>query len=137
MSDRPAALHVEPGVVRFQDVDAAGIVFFARVLDYFHDAYVAFLRARDISLEAALADGGWVAPIRSAEADYLRPLRFGDPFTVTLLTAEVEETEYSIRYRLDRGGETACTGTTRHVCVDPDTFRRTQVPERVRRALEP
>ena len=32
-------------LARFQDVDAAGIVFFARIFDYFHDAYVAFFAA--------------------------------------------------------------------------------------------
>jgi 1,4-dihydroxy-2-naphthoyl-CoA hydrolase len=122
--------------VRFQDVDAAGIVFFARVFDYFHDAYVGFLRARGVPLEAALRDGSWVAPLSRAEADYRRPLRFGDEVEVRVESVEVSETEYTVRYRIEVDGKTACVGRTRHVSVDPETFRRTPVPERLRRVLE-
>ena len=136
MSDPPAGVHVEPGVVRFQDVDAAGIVFYARVFDYFHDAYVAFLRARGAPLERALQDRSWVAPLRHAEAEYLRPLRFGDAFTVTLVRVEVEETEFHIGYRIDANGEASCLGRTRHVSVDPVTFRRSPLPPTLRKALQ-
>ena len=135
MNEEPAGLHVEPAVVRFQDVDAAGVVFYARIFDYFHDAYVAFLRIRGVPLEEALSDRSWAAPLRHAEADYFRPLRFGDAFTVTLARVDLEETEFRIGYRVDRGAEVACVGMTRHVSVDPETFRRVALPDALRRAL--
>lgn len=129
-------LHTARRVVRFQEVDAAGIVFYARTFDYFHDAYVEFLRGRGAPLEAALQDGSWVAPLTRAEAEYLRPLRFGDEVDVSLVSIEMEETEFVITYRIDRAGETACVGRTRHVSVDPETFRRAPVPAVLRSALE-
>lgn len=128
-------VHTERRVVRFQDVDAAGIVFYARTFDYFHDAYVEFLRARGAPLESALTTGSWVAPLTRAEAEYLRPLRFGDEIAVSLVSVDIEETEYTIGYRIDLGGSPACVGRTRHVSVDPDTFRRAPVPEVLLRAL--
>ncbi len=131
-----ARLHTERRVVRFQEVDAAGIVFYARTFDFFHDAYVAFLRARGVPLEAALRDGTWAAPLRHAEAEYLRPLRFGDAIAVSLVRVNVGESDYSIGYRIDLDGETACVGRTHHVTVDPDTFRRAPVPPALRQALE-
>ena len=121
--------------MRFQDVDAAGLVFYARFFDYFHDAYVSFLRERGAPLEAALQDGSWVAPLRGAEAEYLRPLRFGDAIEVSIAEVRLEETEYTIGYRVVTGGEAACVGRTRHVSVDPETFRRCRVPEPLRIAL--
>lgn len=135
MNAGPVGLHSEPGVVRFQDVDAAGLVFFARIFDYFHDSYVAFLRSRGVTLEEALNSGRWAAPLRHAEAEFLRPLRFGDPYVVTLERADLAETEFFLRYRIDRGHETACTGMTHHVSVDPATFRRAPLPTDLRRAL--
>lgn len=128
-------LHIHRRVVRFQEVDAAGIVFFARTFDYLHDAYVEFLRARGAPLEMALQDGSWVAPLRHAEAEYLRPLRFGDAIEVCLVSVDLDETEYSIDYRIETGGRAACVGRTRHVSVDPRTFRRAPVPDVLRRAL--
>jgi 1,4-dihydroxy-2-naphthoyl-CoA hydrolase len=129
------ALHSEERIVAFQDVDAAGIVFFARVFDYFHDAYVTFLRARGVPLEAALQDGSWVAPLRHAVADYRRPLRFGDPITVSLVRIDLEETEYRVVYRIETSDGLACEGETVHVSVDPATFRRSAIPGGLRRAL--
>ena len=127
--------YAERRVVRFQDVDAAGVVFHARVFDYFHDAYVNFLRATGVPLEEALRDGAWAAPLRHAEADYQRPLRFGQEVTVSLALAAVDETEYVIRYRVEVEDGVACEGRTVHVSVDPENFRRRAVPDVLRRAL--
>lgn len=128
-------LYTEARVVRFQDVDAAGIMFYARTFDYFHDAYVGFLRARGAPLERALRDGSWVAPLTRAEAEYLRPLRFGDEIEVSIVGVELEETQYRVSYRIDLAGEPAAVGRTRHVSVDPATFRRAGVPDVLLRAL--
>lgn len=128
--------HSEKRIVAFQDVDAAGIVFYARVFDYFHDAYVAFLRSRGAPLETALRDGAWVAPLRHAAADYRRPLRFGDVITVVLAAIDLEETEYRVTYRIETAEGVACEGETVHVSVDPHTFRRTPIPDVLRSALE-
>jgi 1,4-dihydroxy-2-naphthoyl-CoA hydrolase len=128
-------LYTDRRVVAFQEVDAAGIVFYARIFDYFHDAYVAFLRERGAPLEAALRDGSWVAPLTHAEASYRRPLRFGDAIQVAVTGVELEETEYRVRYTIEADAGVACDGETVHVSVDPETFRRCPVPEGLRRAL--
>lgn len=130
------ALHTETRVVAFQEVDAAGIVFYARIFDYFHDVYVAFLRRRGAPLEDALRDGSWVAPLRRAEADYLRPLRFGDQVQVSVVRVDVEDSEYRVGYRVESSAGVACTGESVHVSVDPEAFRRCRIPDVLRRALE-
>jgi 1,4-dihydroxy-2-naphthoyl-CoA hydrolase len=129
------ALHAEHRVVAFQEVDAAGIVFYARIFDYFHDAYVAFLRTRGAPLEEALRDGSWVAPLRHASADYLRPLRFGDEIRVSVVQVDLESTEYRVAYRIETAAGVACEGETVHVSVDPERFRRCPIPGPLRTAL--
>lgn len=129
------ARFTERRAVRFQEVDAAGVVFHARIFDYFHDAYVGFLRERGVSLEEALRTRSWIAPLGRAEARYLRPLRFGDTLDVAVVAVELAETEYDVGYRIEVDGAVACLGRTRHVTVDPETLRRTPVPAPVRRAL--
>lgn len=128
-------LHTERIVVRFQEVDAAGVVFYARIFDYFHDAYVGFLRARGAPLEEAMRDRSWIAPLRHARAEYLRPVRFGDELAVSLVSLAVEETEFTIGYRIEVEGRATCVGLTRHVSVDPETFRRVGIPEVLAEAL--
>lgn len=136
-------------LVRFQDVDAAGIVFFARILDYCHDAYVAFLAAAGCPLDASLRESRWMAPLVHAEADFIKPLRFGDRVLVHLVAARVRESSYTVGYRLERpgqlsndalasgqiAGEAAAVGQTVHVVVDPRSFARAPLPEAMRSAL--
>ena len=118
-----------PMAARFQDVDAAGIVFFARVLEYFHDAYLAFLADAGQPLPAVLAERRWAAPLRHAEADYLRPIRFGDALRAQLVRARFEGSTLTVGHRLAApDGAALAVGSTVHVFVDAASFRRTPPP---------
>jgi 1,4-dihydroxy-2-naphthoyl-CoA hydrolase len=133
---RPHAF-VDRRAIRFQDIDAAGIIFYPRVLDMFHDVYVAFLAFAGSPLPEVLKRGSWLAPVRHAEADYFKPLRFGDEISVEICRAHVAETEATLGYRIARagGGEVCAVGQVVHTFVDT-SFKRMPIPEGVRRALE-
>ena len=114
--------------VPFHHVDAAGIVFYARIFDWFHDAYVAFLAHAGFPLAAAIREGRWMAPLVHASADYASPLRFGDPIRVALVDADVSAARVSLGYRVTSEGRVAVTGCTVHVFVAPATFAKTAMP---------
>jgi acyl-CoA thioesterase FadM len=128
----------ENRAIRFQDVDGAGIIFYPRVLEMFHDVYVAFLAFAGAPLPEVLRTGSWIAPVRHAEADYFKPLRFGDPVLVEICRAHVSETEATLGYRIARAenGEVCVVGQVVHTFVDRASFKRTPIPEPVRLALE-
>jgi YbgC/YbaW family acyl-CoA thioester hydrolase len=121
--------------VRFQDVDAAGIVFFARLFDYFHDAGVAWMDAHGLPLHRALADKAWGAPLKHAEADFLRPMRFGDEIQVAVAAARLDGSELSVGYRIARADEVCAVGTLVHVFLDLATFRRVPPPPEMTAAI--
>ncbi len=88
-----------------------------------HDVYVEFLAAAGSPLPGALR-GPWIAPIRHAEADYFRPLRFGDRVNVAIVQTHLapadEPSELTLGYciaRLDGGVaqsvHTSAAGTAR------------------------
>jgi acyl-CoA thioesterase FadM len=126
--------------IRFQDVDAAGIIFYPRALELCHDAYVAFLEHVGLPLHEVLR-GPWLAPVRHAEADYLKPLRFGDRVEVALVGAHFETmpnpTEVTLGFRVARGPEAAILVQTIHTFVERKTFQRTGVPDELKKALAP
>jgi len=125
-------------VVRFQDVDAAGIVFFARIFDYVHVAYEEFLSAVGHPLPKVLAERAWAAPLRHAEADYLEPCRFGDRLTVELVAAVVEESEISLGWRLSGPGAAdrpKAVAQTVHTFVALPAFSRCPVPAEIAEKL--
>ena len=125
-------------LVRLQDVDAAGVVFFARYLEYFHDALFAYLDHTDLDLGNLLDDGEMLAPIKHVEADYVRPLRFADRIDVRLLMAHIEQTQVTIGYRVELlpARVPVAVGQTAHVAVDPENFERRPWPEAMLRVLE-
>jgi 1,4-dihydroxy-2-naphthoyl-CoA hydrolase len=136
-SSSPSAF-VHRREVLFQDIDAAGIIFYPRVLEMFHDAYAAFLAAAGAHLRDVMLTDTWIAPVRHAEADYFKPLRLGDAIRVEIARAHVLETEVTLGYRVVRGEpeEVCAVGQVVHTFVDRSAFKRIAIPERVRRALE-
>src|SRR5687768_5024506 len=89
---RGATAFAEQRPVRFQDVDAAGIIFYPRLLEYFHDLYVNFMSAVGTPLPEVLRNGTWISPVRHAEVDYFKRLHFGDAVEVALVATHAEST---------------------------------------------
>jgi YbgC/YbaW family acyl-CoA thioester hydrolase len=133
-----AALHAERRLVRFHDVDAAGIVFYPRVLEYFSDAYMGFFAARGHSVARALQTETYGLPLAHAEADYARPLRFGDGIEVAVVRVKLGESSFRVGYRVTKeaGGEIAATGQTVHVAIDRQRFAKIPIPAALRQVLE-
>lgn len=123
--------------MRFQDVDAAGIIFYPRLLVYCHDLLLEFFAHAGAPLHEVLREGSWLAPIRHAEADYFKPLRFGDQVEVALVRAHLEPTEVALGFRIARsgGGEVCAVAQSVHTFVDRVSFRRIPLPEPLRTAF--
>jgi len=125
-----------PFRVRFQDVDAAGIVFFGRYLDHAHEAYDAFLRAKGVPIAAELEGGEILVPVVKAEAEYHAPLRYGESGHVRVTVARLGTTSATFRMELvSEGGRAVATVTTTNVCVGRDDFRPRPWPEAYRAAF--
>jgi YbgC/YbaW family acyl-CoA thioester hydrolase len=133
-----SALFTGPCSVRFQDIDAAGIVFFARIFDYFHDAYVQHMASQGILLAEVLTDRRWGAPLVHAEADYGKPLRFGGDYVIEIVDASARDTALTVHYQIRAASDATaahCRGFTTHVFVDMDTMKPRPIPEEVRTAF--
>lgn len=122
--------------VRFQEIDAAGIAYFPTIISYFHDAYAAFLEDSGADLPAMVDKGDFAAPIKHAEADFLRPIRFGEKLEIQLVGRRDGRSEVTIYYRILGSGENKAVGATVHVFVQRRTFERTEAPPELRQALE-
>ncbi len=127
----------EARAVRFQDVDAAGIVFFPRVLEYMSDVYIAMLSARGVHLPKAIEADKYKIPLVHAEADYLAPMRFGDPIVVQVVAVDIGRSSFRVGYRvLHEDKRVAAVGQTAHVCVGLPGFSAIVIPDEIRAALE-
>ena len=99
--------------VTFADVDAAGLVFFARTCAFFHQAYVELRRGR--SEKIAEYTTRPTSRIISTEADYLRPLRAGDHADVLIVSSAFAGGQATIGFRIVTTiGEVVAIGTLVH-----------------------
>ena len=132
-----AAVFTHPRRVRFQDVDAAGIVFFPRVLEYFHDAYVAWMDAEKLGFAEAVLSRRWCAPIKHVESTFVRPMRFGDDISVELVGAHLDGSDVWLAYRIVAAdGKLVAFGQTHHVSIDLATFKRGPLPPDAQRVFD-
>lgn len=122
-----------PWLVRFQDIDAAGIVFFAKIIEFCHDAYIQFWLQKSHLFREAVHERRWIFPLVHAEADFLQPLRFGDWADVQLIHIEVTARKLHIGYRVVRrtDAQVVAVAQTIHVVVEGGTFQRVDVPREV------
>lgn len=107
--------------VRWSDMDAFGHLNHARALTLLEEARLDWLfddAARDRA--AGIAEGVVVARL---DAQYLRPIRFGDPVSVSLGVTAVAAGSATVDYRVLVEDRLALTAGTQLVPVDPAAFR--------------
>ncbi|MGF1457753.1 MAG: acyl-CoA thioesterase [Leptolyngbyaceae cyanobacterium] len=111
--------------IRFQDTDAAGVVYFAQVLSICHEGYEASLQATGVDLKVFFRGSTVAVPITHTTADLHRPLRCGDVIRVELQPMQISPDSFEIKYQLRAAnGKIAAFATTRHVCIDTTTRQR-------------
>ena len=120
--------------VRFQDTDAAGVVYFANVLSMCHEAYEASLAASGINLKSFFNNPTAAIPIIHASVDFLRPMFCGDKLLIHLTPQQLGENKFEIAYQIVEASSSEqqlAKVITKHVCINPITRTRTQLPEAI------
>lgn len=119
--------------VRFQEIDLAGIVFFARIFEACHDAYIQFLLEYGHHIKEEFEKRTYIAPLVHAEADFIKPIHFAEKIRVEIIKIQVTERKVAYGFRLKRevGEEVVAVAQTLHVFVSGLTFERIPVPQEV------
>jgi 1,4-dihydroxy-2-naphthoyl-CoA hydrolase len=121
--------------VRFQDVDAAGVLFFGRIYDYCHQAYEELWAAAGVDRAWIFSGADFLIPIAHSEADYKAPLRHGERVDVRVDVTHVGRASFHLAYRVTgpRGdGDLRATAKTVHAFVARETMRPIPIPEELR-----
>ncbi len=124
--------------VRFGDVDRAGIVYYPRIFDYFHQVFEGFFEDC-MGIPYPEVIGGRLRagfPAVHYEVDFLSPLNYGDRLPVRLTVARIGRTSVTFRYEVFRGKKLLVRALGTTVCVDMKTFRPKPLPLRLRQVLE-
>lgn len=124
--------------VRFEDTDAAGVVYFANILKICHEAYEEVLIAAGIDLKSFFRDSEVAVPIVHAEVDFFRPLHCSDRLSVQISPHPINDSEFEIIYEIGLAefDRPASRASTRHVCIDPVSRSRKELPSKLRQWVQ-
>jgi 4-hydroxybenzoyl-CoA thioesterase len=124
--------------VRFDEVDAAGIVYFAHFFTWCHDAMAATLARLEGGYAGLVNRRRLGLPVVHVEADFASPVRFGDQVRVSPTVERIGASSVALRFDLARESDRGHVATIRHVVVLTDLaeLRARPLPDDVRGLLE-
>jgi acyl-CoA thioester hydrolase len=120
--------------VRYGECDPQGIVFNANYLLYFDVAFTELWREAAGPWQAML-DDGVDAVVGDARLSFRAPARYDDELDLRAQITRLGTTAITTQIDVLRGAELLVTGELRHVCVDAETWQKTELPEWVRNGL--
>jgi 1,4-dihydroxy-2-naphthoyl-CoA hydrolase len=125
-------------IIRFQDTDAAGVVYFANILAMGHEAYEASLNQAEVNLKSFFVNPDFAIPIVHASVDFRFPLFCGDQILIELNPEIINENSFKIQYkiRLDNSDQLIAEAITKHICINPKTRQRQPLPHAIIHWLE-
>ncbi|HEY8431661.1 MAG TPA: thioesterase family protein [Sandaracinaceae bacterium] len=118
--------------VRFGDEDHAQIVYYPRFFHFFHCAFEDFFDQQGFPYRACLDVDrvGW--PAVHAEADFERPVRFGDELEIEVCVTRIGEKSVTFEYAGRVEGQLACKGRVVVACISMDTYGARAIPDKYR-----
>lgn len=126
-------------IVRFGDIDQAGIVYYPRFLHYFHISMEEFFSHElGIDYSTVILQRRIGLPTVHLETDFRKPLRYGDVFEVEVRVLSVGVTSIKFGYTafFENQDIIALEGHNITVCMDLQTSKKKKIPGWLRQKLE-
>ena len=119
--------------VRFQDVDAAGVLFYGRIYDYCHQAYEELIESAGVDRAHYFSKAEYLVPIVHSEADYKTPILHGERISIEIDVTRVGRASFRLRYRV-RGpaGDPRVEVATVHAFANRATMKPIPIPDALR-----
>lgn len=121
--------------VYYEDVDLAGIVYYANYLRFIERGRTEALLAAGVDQARIRAGTGIVFAVRRVEIDYLRPARFQDELVVTTALADMGGSRVELDQEVRRNGDVLARARVTIVAIDAEG-RPTRLPAELREAME-
>ncbi|NCN42155.1 acyl-CoA thioesterase [bacterium] len=126
--------------IHFDDADPAKIVFFGNYYRLAHRALELSLPQWGLQWDEFFRPTDVGFPVRHSEAEYFKPLRPGKPIFILALPEKVGTSSLTFRYEFressDVPGDLLAIVKIVHVCVDSKTIKKTNLPPKMKTALE-
>lgn len=119
-------------LVRFGDLDAAGIAYYPRLVNFLHVAFEDFFAGHVGKTYPQVFREGLGFPSVKIEMEFLSPVHYGERVNVSVLVLKVGRSSVQIQYQGSVEGRPVFKARQVAVVVDMKTFKSVQLPEWLR-----
>jgi 4-hydroxybenzoyl-CoA thioesterase len=119
-------------LVRFGDIDAAGIAYYPRLVNFLHEAFEDFFTVHVGRPFPDVLKGGLSFPTVKVEVEFVSPVRYGDRLDLKLQVAHLGRSSVVLGYEAAVKGKPVFRARNTLVAVDTRDFRPTPVPDWLR-----
>ena len=123
-------------LVRFGDLDAAGIAYYPNLVNFLHEAFEDFFRGHVGRPYPEVYAEGLGFPTVKVEMEFVSPVRYGDHVEVALAVERIGRSSVQIRYEGTVKGRPVFHARNIAVIVDMKTFRPVPLPDWLRVRFE-
>ena len=123
-------------LVRFGDLDAAGIAYYPRLVNFLHESFEDFFSGHVGQPYPEIFRAGLGFPTVKLEMEFLSPVHYGDQVRVAVVVEKIGISSVQIRYEGSVSGTPVFKARNVHVVVDMKTFRPTPLPPFLRERFE-
>ena len=123
-------------LVRFGDLDAAGIAYYPNLVNFLHEAFEDFFVGHVGRSYPEVFGGGLGSPTVKVEMEFLSPVRYGDQVRIGVVVEHIGRTSLRVRYEGSVDARPVFRAHNTMVIVDMKTFRPTPIPEWLRARFE-
>ncbi|HEX6738629.1 MAG TPA: thioesterase family protein [Vicinamibacteria bacterium] len=123
-------------VVRFGDLDPAGIAYYPNLVNFLHVAFEDFFAGHVGRPYPEVYGEGIAFPTVHVEMEFLAPVRYGDHVQVAITVEKVGRTSVQVRYDGSVGGRPVFRARNTAVTVDLKAFEPIPVPDWLRERFQ-
>ncbi len=120
--------------VRYGECDPQGIVFNANYLLYIDTAFTELWREA-IGPWQEMAEHGVDCVVAEANQKFRAPARFDDEIRIRAQVTRLGTTSMTTEFAIERDGEVLVESWLRYVCVDRETWAKTELPDFIREGV--
>jgi 4-hydroxybenzoyl-CoA thioesterase len=123
-------------LVRFGDLDAAGIAYYPHLVNFLHEALEDFFAGHVGRTYPEAFEAGLASPTVRVEMEFLSPVRYGDRVAIEVVVEHIGHSSVRMRYAGSVEGRPVFLARNTMVIVDKATFRPTEIPTWLREKLK-
>ena len=123
-------------LVRFGDLDGAGIAYYPNLVNFLHEAFEDFFRGHVGRPYPEIYAEGLGFPTVKLEMEFVSPVRYGDHVDVALAVERIGRSSVQVRYEGSVQGRPVFHARNIAVIVDMKTFRPVPLPPWLRERFE-